>query len=561
MKKRIVILLLAMTFTTAVFTACGEKTSDTAEQVEEKTLQVTTVDPLETEINITGDFVGTLEYSDQVDVFPLISGEITKVYFEEGDYVEAGQLMFTLDDKAYQLQLKNANATYTQAEIGMNQQLGALQMQRNSNLNNIDAANEGVRQIEDTYKQFDSQLSDLGETKEDMQKDRADLKQDLIDLRKDKEKAEDNLKSAKSSLEDASKAYANAMTKRAQEEAAHNADPSIPITVTDSQLQILKGAMDGASAQVSGLTQQIAGYASAETQLESAIKQYDSSMDSLDSSKDNLQFQKDSLDYNYAQAKRGVILAQENLDYFDKYTVPATEQNAANTLNQASIGIDSAKLQLSYTKVKAPVSGKVLVRNNDEKDLAQAGYPVYSILPESTIYASFGVPESVWRELELGDEVIVSKNDKEYKGKISELPTEVDQRTGLFTIKAAIGGNTDDLITGTAVTVKAVTKHIDKTMTIPIDCVYYEGGNSYTFSVSDNGIVSKVYIETGMYDKDNMQILSGVNKDMKIISTWSSDLHDGIKVDILGATEDNSTENKDNKVEDTVSDNNTNQND
>lgn len=520
MKKRILAITMAVMITGMTLAGCGESNEAVSSNNADNMLEVKVVSPKNADINITGEYVGTLEFEDQVNVFPLISGEITNVYFEEGDYVEEGEIMFTLDDKAYQLQLQNANKSYASAENGLNQQLGALEMQRNSAVNNLHTAQEGVRQIEDTYEYYENQKSDLDSTKDDLMDSRVDLKEDLNKLRKDRDKAKDDLEGAEKEMNDAATAYYTAMQKMAM------GDP----TINQAAITLLKANMDAKASAYSGLAQKIAAYDSAEPQLESAIKQYDSSMDQLDSSKDGIQFQQDNLDYSLQQAKRGEILAQNNLDYFDNYTLPMTQEAAEISLSQAKIGISSAQLQLEHTKVKAPVSGKVYLKNNDTKDLAQAGYPVYVILPENTKYAAFNVPETVCSQLNIGDEVTVERNGVTYKGRISEIPTTINQQTGMFTVKAAVTDNADELVTGTSVVVTAVTKSLPGVTTIPIDCVYYEGGNTYTYAVSKDGIISKVYIETGLYDNENMEIKSGITPDMQIITTWSSDYHDGLKV-------------------------------
>lgn len=54
--------------------------------------------------------VGTVEAYTPISVKSLVTGEITNVYFKEGDYVHAGDKLFTVDDRTYQAQLKQAEA-------------------------------------------------------------------------------------------------------------------------------------------------------------------------------------------------------------------------------------------------------------------------------------------------------------------------------------------------------------------------------------------------------------------------------------------------------------------
>ena len=50
---------------------------------------------------------------------PKVSGTVTAAYFEVGDTVKEGDVLFKIDDEAAQLQMKSAEASYSQAEAGV----------------------------------------------------------------------------------------------------------------------------------------------------------------------------------------------------------------------------------------------------------------------------------------------------------------------------------------------------------------------------------------------------------------------------------------------------------
>lgn len=542
MKKRWTANLLVVCIMLSAFAFSGCGAADTAASLisgtEETTLlEVDTVSPLITDIAVEGEYVGILEYEDQVSVVPLLNGEVTATYFEEGDYVEAGELLFTIDDEAYQLQLQNAQIAYQQAQSGIDSQLGQLQMGRDSAVNTVSSAQEGISQIQDSYDYFDSQLADLDESKADLAEDRAELKEDLLEVRDQISDLEKSIESMQREYNDLYAAYQNAKYQRDLLKIQDPSGNSIPIPqeLTDSALYKMDTACDQLSNTLSMQRSMLSSLQSAEKQLDNAIAQYDSSMDQIDSSKDSIIYQRDNLDYNLEQALRGEQLAQAQLDYYDNYTIPSAHASATTTLQQAQLGIDSARLQLSYTQVTAPVSGTILSKNVEELGIAQMGYPAYVIISDEGTLASFGVPESTYRMLSLGQEVKVERNGVVYDGSIVEIPLQVNPQTGLFTIKAALKGDTDQLIMGTSVKVTLAVQHTEHALTIPIDCVYYEGGESYTYVLEGN-IVRKVSIVTGLYDDVNMQILSGITEDMPIITTWSSDLRDGLEVKVSGVT-------------------------
>lgn len=561
MRKRWIADMMVLCMIVYAFTFSGCGAADTAASLisgtEETTLlEVDTVSPLITDIAVEGEYVGILEYEDQVSVVPMLNGEVTATYFEEGDYVEAGELLFTIDDEAYQLQLQNAQIAYQQAQSGIDSQLGQLQMGRDSAVNTVSSAQEGISQIQDSYDYFNSQLADLDASKADLAEDRAEMKEDLLDVRDQISDLEKSIASMQSEYNDMYAAYVAAETQYKIQESQKNSmeesisegsipEGSIPEGVmpdnmnvniiTESDLIKMDTACDQLSNALSAARSMLSSLQSAEKQLDSAIAQYDSSMDQIDSSKDSIIYQRDNLNYNLEQALRGEQLAQEQLDYYDNYTIPSAQMSATTTLQQAQLGIDSARLQLNYTRVTAPVSGTILSKNVEELGIAQMGYPAYVIISDEGTLASFGVPESTYRMLSLGQEVRVERNGVVYAGSIIEIPLQVNPQTGLFTIKAALKGDTDQLIMGTSVKVTLAVQHTERALTIPIDCVYYEGGESYTYVLEGN-IVRKVSIVTGLYDDVNMQILSGITEDMPIITTWSSDLRDGLEVKVSGVT-------------------------
>lgn len=535
MRKRWIadMMVLCIIVSAFAFSGCGADTAASLISGTEETtlLEVDTVSPLVTDIAVEGEYVGVLEYEDQVSVVPMLNGEVTATFFEEGDYVEAGELLFTIDDEAYQLQLQNAQITYQQAQSGIDSQLGQLQMGRDSAANTVSSAQEGISQLQDSYDYFNSQLADLDETKADLAEDRADLKEDLLEVRDQISDLESAIESMQREYNDMYAAYQTTKYQRDLWDISDPSGNSIPQGLTDSDLYKLDTACDQLSNALSAARSTLSGLKSAEQQLDNAIAQYDSSMDQIDSSKDGIIYQRDNLDYNMEQALRGEQLAQAQLDYYDNYTIPSAQTSATTTLQQAQLGIDSARLQLSYTQVTAPVSGTIMSKNVEELGIAQMGYPAYVIISDDGAIASFGVPESTYRMLSLGQEVRVERNGVVYDGSIVEIPLQVNPQTGLFTIKAAVKGDTDQLIMGTSVKVTLAVKHADRALTIPIDCVYYESGESYTYVLEGN-IVRKVSIETGLYDDVNMQILSGITEDMQVITTWSSDLRDGLEVKV-----------------------------
>ena len=77
---------------------------------------VTVATPLVREVADWDDYVGRFEAIDSVEVKPRVSGYLQSVHFRDGDYVRAGQLLFTIDQRPAQAQLELATAQLARAE-------------------------------------------------------------------------------------------------------------------------------------------------------------------------------------------------------------------------------------------------------------------------------------------------------------------------------------------------------------------------------------------------------------------------------------------------------------
>jgi HlyD family secretion protein len=73
---------------------------------------------------------GTVEPSVRVDVKPRASGEVTAVLVEEGDTVEAGQLLVTLDPVDLERNVRNAENTLARAQASLQQAEASLSVAR-----------------------------------------------------------------------------------------------------------------------------------------------------------------------------------------------------------------------------------------------------------------------------------------------------------------------------------------------------------------------------------------------------------------------------------------------
>ncbi len=78
---------------------------------------VTVAKPVVKDIIERTDFIGRFEAIDQVDIRARVSGYLDKVHFQDGSFVKAGDLLFTIDPRPYQNALEQAQSAVTSAQV------------------------------------------------------------------------------------------------------------------------------------------------------------------------------------------------------------------------------------------------------------------------------------------------------------------------------------------------------------------------------------------------------------------------------------------------------------
>ena len=210
-----------------------------------------------------------------------------------------------------------------------------------------------------------------------------------------------------------------------------------------------------------------------------------------------------------------------------------------NRVTSSRLQYESAKLaydrQMEYSRVTAPINGKVESCDIEVHDRVSQSSQLCVIAGEGEKRVSFYVTERMKDNISEGDELTIMKNGSSYQAYISEISSMVDSATGLFKVKAELK-NTDAIATGSTVKLNLITEKTEQAMLIPVDAIYYSGGNAYVYLCKDGKAV-QTPIEVGIYDSENAEVLSGLNMDDIVVSTWSSNLYEGATIKLKGEQE------------------------
>ncbi len=206
-------------------------------------------------------------------------------------------------------------------------------------------------------------------------------------------------------------------------------------------------------------------------------------------------------------------------------------QQAQDSATSARLAYETAKtqydLQLEYTTVTAPIGGVIESRGiellmRDTGTVARPGGGT-----GGQLQVNFGVTEKVMKNMNVGDALTIEKNGSAYEGSLTEIGAMVNA-SGLYDAKAAVSQGAS-LTNGAKVKLTVVMDRAEGAMTVPVDAVNYDNGNAFVYCYED-GTAKKTMVEAGIYDSQNMEIISGLEADSQVIVTWSNELVDGQQV-------------------------------
>lgn len=465
-KKRKIIGLLCIVG--VIFCGCSEK----EELAEYEDLLVKEEAPMRETIVNTGEFIGTVATGDTVSVVAKAGGEILETYFEEGDIVNEGDLLFEVDDTQAQQAIKSAQAAYALSKTNADRTLGSsLDTQAIQATTSYKNAEIGV---DNAYYNYYNTCDAIGDARRSIE----DMKSSKDGMNKQKEELQKQLSTL------------------------------VSVNPSDPKVAELKSAVAALETQTATIDKSIATAESTKSQLESSIHTYENAI---------------------ATAEIGEAAATATLNLTVTKILSEAMSTASATVNQAQVAVDNAKEALGNYKIKAPVSGVIEQINVEKYGLAQAGSPAYVITTDDNKMITFYVSESNINHISVGQKISIEYADATYTGEITEIEDSIDANTGMFKIEASVDGGGEGLFAGSSVKVVLETAIAENAVTIPLDAVYYENEQAYVYTDVD-GVAVKKYIGVGIYNEDRIVVTEGLVGNEQVITSWSARLKDGEKV-------------------------------
>jgi multidrug efflux system membrane fusion protein len=219
-------------------------------------------------------------------------------------------------------------------------------------------------------------------------------------------------------------------------------------------------------------------------------------------------------------------------------------QDAA-TVQVDQANIDSAKLNLAYCHITAPVSGLVGLRlvdpGNYVTSSSSTGLAVITTMSPMTVI--FSVPQSelgqVLAARQSGATLTASAYSSDDTTKIADgtltaIGNQVDTSTGTVNLRATFANTNSALYPNEFVNIHLLVDTLQNATLVPAPAVQDGAPGSYVYLVQPNDTVKVQVVKTGPTDGTNTVITDGLQPGDVVVTDGVDRLADGMKVSIAG---------------------------
>ena len=171
-------------------------------------------------------------------------------------------------------------------------------------------------------------------------------------------------------------------------------------------------------------------------------------------------------------------------------------------------------IKLKSGNILAPFDGVLGYTGLTEDILVSNNIFIITLDDNSTIYSDIKIPENYSASIKKGlpvDVKISSYRDKTFQGEIDFVSSRINADTRSLLSRIKVQNKNLELISGSLLEV-SVKFNLRDALGVPDTSVMIEGDKSFVYKITDNNIVNKVEVNTGVRSNKNIEIISGLKE-------------------------------------------------
>lgn len=240
--------------------------------------------------------------------------------------------------------------------------------------------------------------------------------------------------------------------------------------------------------------------------------------------------------------KTGVI-SQQELD-----TQASLVRQSEGSVKADQGAIDSAKLQLTYSRITAPISGKVGLKQVDVGNYITSGTatPIVVITQTHPVDVVFTLPESDIPAIMQAQKNAAQSNttvpveawDRTNKQRLAQgyllsIDNQIDTTTGTIKLKARFANDDDALFPNQFVNARIKVDLLQNAVVVPTAAVQMGNEGSFVWILNDENKVSKHLVTTGIQDSKQVVISAGLSAGQRVVTDGIDRLTEGLQVEVV----------------------------
>jgi multidrug efflux system membrane fusion protein len=232
------------------------------------------------------------------------------------------------------------------------------------------------------------------------------------------------------------------------------------------------------------------------------------------------------------------VIAKQQLD-----TQAATVGQFKGALEADQAAISSARLQAGFTKVTAPISGRIGLRQVDVGNIVHASdqTPIAVITQIQPIAVLFTIPadslQPVLKKLRAGARLSVEAWDRADQNKIATgtletVDNQIDPQTGTSRLKAVFDNSDGALFPQQFVNARMLLETRRGVTLIPAPAIQRGPQGAYVYVANSNGTANMRPVTLGVTEGNNVEVTSGLVSGELVVVDGQDKLQEGSKVEV-----------------------------
>ncbi len=227
----------------------------------------------------------------------------------------------------------------------------------------------------------------------------------------------------------------------------------------------------------------------------------------------------------------------------------AVTQESLVEQNKGSVEIDrglvaNAKLQLSYARITAPITGRVGLRLVDQGNIVHAadttGLAVITQI--QPISAGFTLPEdnlaSVMKQFRSGESLPIEAYDRRGKikladGRLLAVDNQIDTGTGTVKLKAQFANEDGALFSNQFVNIRMKMETLHAVTIIPTAAVQKGTVGTFVYVLKEDQTVTVRPLTLGPTEGEKVAVLTGLQPKEQVIVDGADKLRENMKVKLI----------------------------